>query len=223
MTVTFLNHVLIVIRCCCSCSLLELAWIKTKTLRSAHIFDVSLISHQIDDIVLAVCINFSTVAIFKSANVAGEFDAGHLHAKADAKERNVVFTRITNGLNHAFEATIAKAPGNDYAVITFQLVSNVFCSQFFRVEVVDFDVCINLIAGMLQSFVNRNISVRKLNVLADKRNFDFSFKVANAFAKRLPIGHVCLRRIKMKHPADNFVHVLCLQIQRNLIKRVNIH
>ena len=55
-------------------------------------------------------------ACFKSGDVAGVFDRGALHAEADAEERHLVFARVLNGVDHALNAALAEAAGNQDAV-----------------------------------------------------------------------------------------------------------
>ena len=58
-------------------------------------------------------IKLNAVCIANVKNMTGKLNDCHLHAKAQAKEWNVIFTRIADRGNHALNTTITKAARND--------------------------------------------------------------------------------------------------------------
>src|SRR5438067_1106438 len=61
-------------------------------------------------------IKFAGICIHQSADSSCKLYAGCLHAEADAEIWDVIFTRVADRLQHAFNAALAKAAGNKYAV-----------------------------------------------------------------------------------------------------------
>ena len=67
--------------------------------------------------------NSLELAAVQAADVAGVLDAGGLHAEADAEVGHAVLARIADGVEHAFDAALAEAAGNENAVETLQAAS----------------------------------------------------------------------------------------------------
>ena len=61
-------------------------------------------------------VEFAGVGVGEAADVAGELDAGGLHAEADSEIGDVVFAGVADGVEHAFDAALAEASGNEDAV-----------------------------------------------------------------------------------------------------------
>ena len=83
-----------------------------------HVLGVHVVpfGHEIDDLVCAVLVEFLAVGVLKACHVAGELNDCALHAKADAKEGNLVLSRIADGIHLAFHAAVAEAAGHKNAV-----------------------------------------------------------------------------------------------------------
>ena len=76
-----------------------------------------------------VRIQFDTVCVVQSADMTRVFDDGYLHTKAEAKVRNLIFSRVFCGKDHAFNATAAESARNkDTGNITEHL-GNIFLGQ----------------------------------------------------------------------------------------------
>ena len=63
-------------------------------------------------------IKFGRVGLFHVAHVSGKFDDGTLHAEAEPKEGNFIFTGITNSVDFPLYTAVAKAAGDDDTVNT---------------------------------------------------------------------------------------------------------
>ena len=74
----------------------------------------------VDDAMRSLRIELGGVGVFQAAHVAGVLDGGALHAEADAEERNLVFARVLNGVDHALDAALAESAGNQNAVVAAQ-------------------------------------------------------------------------------------------------------
>ena len=57
---------------------------------AAHLFDAAQFAQLVDDAVRGGGIELAGVGVFEAADVAGELDAGGLHAEADAEVGDVV-------------------------------------------------------------------------------------------------------------------------------------
>ena len=68
----------------------------------------------------AVGLELGAVGVGHAADVAGELDDGHLEAEADAEERQAVLARPADRLDHALDAALAEAAGNQQAVVSRQ-------------------------------------------------------------------------------------------------------
>ena len=92
-------------------------------------------------------------------------------------------------------------------------------SHFFCIDPLDIDFRIVGIPGMLQCFSHRQVCVLQFHIFSDKRDFSRFFETLNFFNQRFPVGHVSLRQIgQAKIIADDLVHVLFLEHQRNFVQ-----
>ena len=66
-------------------------------------------------------VELAGVGVFQPADIARELDAGRLHAEADAEVRHLLFARVADGVEHAFDAALAEAAGDEDAVEAFKL------------------------------------------------------------------------------------------------------
>ena len=70
--------------------------------------------------VRGVGLEFGRVGAAQAADVAGEFDHGHLHAETNPEERNVVHAGVFDRLDHAFGAALAETARNQDGVEAFE-------------------------------------------------------------------------------------------------------
>ena len=82
--------------------------------------DILLFLHDIDDIVLCLTIEFGRISIFKSEDIASEFDHHHLHTQANTEGGKVVLTAIASSNELSFSTTLSKAWANDIACHAFK-------------------------------------------------------------------------------------------------------
>ena len=100
---------------------LELACPGAQAHGAAQFFHAAQFAQLVDDAVRRGGIEFAGVGFRQSADVARIFDAGSLHAQANAEIRNLILARVANGLQHAGDAALAESAGNQDAVVAFQL------------------------------------------------------------------------------------------------------
>ncbi len=78
--------------------------------------------NQRDDRVRRFAIELGAHRTLEPRQVARRLDDRNLHAETDAEVRYAVLARKAHGLDLAFDATIAKTAGHDYAVHVTQAV-----------------------------------------------------------------------------------------------------
>ena len=94
----------------------ELALISAEAHGAAHIGDVFLFFHDVDDIVGRVLIHLATVGIGQMEHIARELNDHNLHAEADAEGRHVVLSAVLSCQNLSFYASCAEPRADDDAV-----------------------------------------------------------------------------------------------------------
>ena len=95
---------------------LQIAGPCAETHGAAHFFNAEQLTQLVDDAVLRGGIEFARVSVFEAADVAGEFNAGGLHAQTDSKVRHVLLARVADSVQHALDAAFAKASGDKDAI-----------------------------------------------------------------------------------------------------------
>ena len=77
---------------------------------AAHIGQVPLVRHKIDDWEFGVEVEFRAVGFFAAQQMPGKFDGEHLHAQAESQIGHLLLSGKTGRHDFAFDAPIAKAP-----------------------------------------------------------------------------------------------------------------
>ena len=196
----------------------ESAWILTEALGAAHVFDVFLVEHEVDDVMWRLLVKFSRICIFPADDVAGKFHSSHLHAETDAHEWHLVFARILDSEDLSFDAALAKATRHENAVGSAEFFSKVIGCQRFSVDPVDMDLYIVIEAGVAQRFDDREIGVVQLHIFPDEGDAHALVDLCDAVNERLPFGHIGRTFFQLELAANNVVHALCLQVQRHGIR-----
>src|SRR3954470_809741 len=80
------------------------------------------------------------IGILNSAQVAGGFDYGHLHAKADSKVRHMALTGELRGADFALGTPLAKAAWNKNAVDMLEQRRRIFALEYFALDPVEIDL-----------------------------------------------------------------------------------
>ena len=83
---------------------------------SAHLFDAQQFAQLVNDAVLAGGVEFAGIGFLQAAYVAGELDAGGLHAEANSEIRHLLLARVADGVQHAIDSALAEAAGNQNSV-----------------------------------------------------------------------------------------------------------
>src|SRR3989441_2533560 len=115
-----LVHDLLSIGLVCVGTRQQLAWIEAKSHRTAHLVDVSLFGHEVDDRCRGERGELRRVGIRRLELLAREIDHRALHAETEAQIRNAVVPRVARGDDLAFDAAIAKTTRHDDACYAHQ-------------------------------------------------------------------------------------------------------
>src|SRR5947209_1978391 len=66
-------------------------------------------------------VELARIGFVQSTDISGKLDAGSLHSQTDSKIWNLFLPRVTDGVQHSCDAALAKAAGNQDAVVIFEL------------------------------------------------------------------------------------------------------
>jgi hypothetical protein len=65
---------------------------------------------------LAGRVKLAGIGVLETADVARKLDAGGLHSQTNSKVGNLFFAGVADGVQHALNAALAEAAGNQNAV-----------------------------------------------------------------------------------------------------------
>src|SRR5690242_5246467 len=106
---------------------------------------------QPDDWVRRLRMKFGAVSALHSGLVTGIFNYRQLHAQADAKIRNTVFTCVADRHDLAFDPTFTESPRNEYRIHPRQAGDALFL-DIFGIGVMNIDFAAGMNSGMNQRF-----------------------------------------------------------------------
>ena len=168
-------------------------------------------------------IEFFRVGIVKASHVARKFNNRALHAKADTKEGNVVFTRIANGGNLAFHATVAKAAGHENTVTALEGFCAVAFVHIFRVDVAQLNLNAVGNATVNEGLVQTLVRFLEVNVLAHNGNGNLALGVGTVAHQLFPCFKVGIARGQAQHYGHFLVKAFLIELERNFVNIVHIH
>ena len=169
-------------------------------------------------------IELAGVRICQAAHVARIFNAGGLHTQTDAEVRNFVFARITDRLQHAFNAAFAKSAGDKNAVI----VPKLLCAralpflQAFGLNPVHMQFQIVCERAMHQRLFQRLVRILIFHILADNRDIDVGLWVVNPVNKLFPLLQILVLWFQVQIFERQRVNALSREHQWNLIDGGNV-
>src|SRR5579872_1645384 len=144
----------------------QLARVKAEPHRAAHLVDVALLGHQVDDRRGGERRELRRVGVGSIQLLAREVDDGALHAEAQSQVRDEVVPRVPGCDHLALDPAVAEAAWHDDSGHPHQRgrVSGV---QLLRRHPADVDVEAVMDPGVLQRFDDAQVCVRQGDVLAD--------------------------------------------------------
>ena len=124
------------------------AGIRAETQSAALVDLVVLPGHKVDYVGYGA-VKFARVGVFDARDVSRELNDRNLHSEADAEVGEVVFSCVLGAENHAFDAALAEAAGNDNAVKTVQLFADVLLGDILGIEPFDVDLRVLVVTGVV--------------------------------------------------------------------------
>ena len=172
-------------------------------------------------------IELARIGVVQSANIASVFDARRLHSQADAEIRNATLARIANAVQHAGDAALPEASGNENAVIAFQLRFVGLVVFALRLQPLGFDplqIELQVLRerAVYQRFFQRLVRILILHVLADNADHNLVFRVVNAMDQVFPVLHVAIFGLQMQVLHYQVVHAFVGEHQRTFVDRSDI-
>ena len=140
-------------------------------------------------------VELAGVCALQTADVACVFNAGSLHAQADAEVGDEFFAGIANGVQHAFDAALTEAAGDENAVEAFQLAFVAAVAGVAAFEALGFDPGDAELEVLRERAVNERffqglVAVFILDVLADDGDRDLVLRVVAAIDEGFPLAEV---------------------------------
>src|SRR6185312_8541463 len=112
-----LAYLLRAVHRCSTRSLAEPARILAQPHSATHVGYMLLRLHERDNRVSAIGRELAGVAVIESHDVACELDNRHLHAEADAEERQSSFARVPDRLDHSLHTAHAESTRHEQPVV----------------------------------------------------------------------------------------------------------
>ena len=148
-------------------------------------------------------VELAGVGILEAADVARVLDAGGLHAEADAEVGDLVLAGVADGVEHALDAALAEAAGDEDAVEAGELLWVVIAAAVFAAgfEALGFDpgdLELEVVGegSVDERFLEALVGVFVLDVLADDGDRDFVLRVVGAVDDVLPLGEIGVRGLR---------------------------
>src|SRR5579864_396121 len=111
-------------------SRLDLAGPRAETHGAAQFLDPAQFAQFVKHAMRGCRIKFAGIRVGQATDVSREFNARGLHAQANAKIWDLLFTRIPNRLQHAFDSAFAEATWHENSVIIAKLLFTRLLSGF---------------------------------------------------------------------------------------------
>src|ERR1039457_7353584 len=87
---------------------LQLARPRAETHGATQFFHPTQLAQLVNDAVRRCRIELAGVGLLQPAHMTGKFNARRLHAQTDPEEWHLVFARVLNAFQHAFDTALAK-------------------------------------------------------------------------------------------------------------------
>ena len=156
----------------CVRTLAQVAFITAEAHRAAHVGDVFLLLHDVDDVVRRLAVQFRGVRIFVAQDVARKFDHHHLHTQADTEGRQVVLAAILRGDEFPLRAALSESRANHVAGHAFEHFAHVLARDVFRIDEVAAHLSVIVDPRLLQRLDDRFVGILQI-VFSDQADMQF--------------------------------------------------
>src|ERR1700722_4234719 len=199
----------------------------TQAHRAAHFFDPGEFAQFEDHTVGGGRVEFARTGARQATNVARKLDASRLHTQADAEVGNGALARIPDGVEHAFDAALAKASGNQDAVKTGKLLFVLPVAGKLALQALGFDpgdTQFQIVSqgAVYQSLFQRFVTVFVLNVFAHDSDRNLVARVVATVYQVPPTRQVRFPGFDMKIFQRQLVDTLLRESQRHLVDRSDV-
>ena len=136
------------------------------------------------------------------SQIAGGFQNRHLHAKANPKIGNILFTRKPHRAYFAFRTAFTKPTRHQNTADMVQRFDRgIFLFKYFRVNPFNIDLDAIRNTAMNQRLTKRFIRILQAGIFADNGNRDLAFRIGHGLANSRPSGQIrsCIRQPEMPH------------------------
>src|SRR5258708_5146264 len=202
--------------------LLELAGPRAQTHGTAQLVDAAQLAQLVNDSVRSGGIEFAGVGLCQATDVARVFNARGLHSQTDAEIRDLLFARIADRNQHAFDPALAKAAGHQDSVKAVELDFLLQLMAFFSLQSLgfhprDFQLEVVCRGRMDQRFFQRLVRVLIFHVLADDPNVHFVLGVVNVMDQLFPTVQFGVFGVHAQIFKNESVHAFPRKHQRDLV------
>ena len=160
---------------------LQLAGPRAEAHRAAHFVHAEQFAQFVNHAMGRLLVEFRAVCVGDFCDVPCVFNRGALHAEADSKERNFVFARVLNGVNHSLNSTLTEAARHKNAVVTVQAFrGDLRRFNFLGLNPINHRFVIVRKTAVEQRFAQTLIRIFELYILSDNRDARFARRMMHA-------------------------------------------
>ena len=171
-----------------------------------------------------VRILFGRGGIGPAQDIPGKFHHGHLHAQADAKERDFVFPGKADGADFPLQAAGAKAGGHQNAIRAGEFFRNIFRGNVVGLNREHVYFAAVGRSGMDEALLDALVGILKLHVFPHQGNVHFRLRVRQLVQEAFQLAQIRRREIRyFQFIHDHFVQMLRLHVKGNLVNAPGIH
>src|SRR5580658_3038732 len=201
----------------------EFAGPRAEAHSAAHFVNAKEFAQVIDDAVRGVGIALCGVGLFQACYIACVFDGGALHAEADAEIRDFAFAGELNGVDHALDAALAKAAGDEDAVVATQARGRGFWGvDFFGFDPFENGFLIVGEAAVEKGFAEAFVGVFELDVFSYYRDADFAGGIVHAINEIEPGAHVGRPVLQLHVTQDLRIEAFAAEFDRDGVNGVHV-
>ena len=168
------------------CAWLKDCKVRTKTHRAAHVCDITLIIHQVNDRVCRCWVKLCAVCIGETQDMPCILNRHHLHTQAKTKTWDQVLSRIGSRCNLSFNTALTKTARDNHSVKTIKTTRCEKTFDVFGLNPINLNIGSVVESCMLQTFNHREICIMKFDVLTDQPDTNRTNSGVNESNQRFP-------------------------------------
>ena len=206
----------------CTAAGTDTAWIRPEPHRPAHLGNVLLLFHDVDDVIRSVRIHLAAVRLGQTEDVPGELDHHHLHSQAYTETRNIILTGISRSDYLTFDAALSEAGTDNHARHSGELSAYVLRRNTLAVDEVDPDFHIIIDTCQAQALAYALVGILQI-IFTNKGDLHLPGCSLLFIQEIVPGFHCrCLADRDADLPHDRGIESLALHIHRNFVNTWHI-